>query len=967
MRLHIRFLLLLFTGFVTPVVGQTTLETTIQTGHSEAVLCLAIDTTGNYIATGSKDKSIILWDRLSGLQIRTLVGHDKSIRSIDFSTDGKYLLSSSNDQTAIVWDVLSGKQLFRSKPDKKVLTDARFINEHTIITAGYEDEAKVWDWNRNELIAKIPVNADQGTGYGVSIKVSSDKKWIALGEDNRSVRLINTQTWEMEKMLKPEDGWCGGCGTLTDFSADNQHLLVVPKNARPYMYSLSSEARTELDFDLNEPTGAAYLADGTTVLIADKHNIYQINTTSPHTIDTLTAEAELNHVIAIRNKQVLAALDNNKALEYSFVNEQANKAYMGILHTMEGTGIDYDPNSYWTSHIARYIKLKNPLQFTADGKNYLKGKSGLKVKVWDISGGNPADELSGNEKAVISMSISHNGKQLATGAADGKVMIWELAERKKILEIPAHRDPVFSLAFNPVANQLITSSWDGTIKIWDLNTGNLLTRIDLKNSSAYQVRFTNDGLYFVATLLNNALQLWEPDTKSVIREFVGHSDIVSSIDLSSDGRFLLSGSWDASIRVWDIQTGLMKSKIMTGNSAIHQATFSKDEKYLIVAGDNRSISFYDVANSKPVFSLTGHKAGITTFDQSPDGKKLLSYSLDGVIKLWDLKSKTLLFDHIHIGANDWMVRNSDGYFSGTDGAIQIVHFVSGMQTYMADQFFDTYFRPDLLKNPGKYKNTTGLRSVDHMLKTEPLPIVKLATYPGNNEKEAILMLKITNTGGGAKNLRILHNGKRIPLKHFQLPTRKDEDAIYTDTVRLVSGKNVFSASAFNQAGVETIKSHAEVFSTGTDKLYTCHIMVVGLNKYKNQAMNLNYARADAEGFANQLADKATGLYQHIVVHSLYDEVADKNNILDTLDKLSNQVNLQDVFIFFYAGHGSYLNDQFYLIPNQCTRAYDENALNKSAISAELLQQKFQKIKALKQVVIMDACHSGGSVEMLASR
>jgi len=144
-------------------------------------------------------------------------------------------------------------------------------------------------------------------------------------------------------------------------------------------------------------------------------------------------------------------------------------------------------------------------------------------------------------------------------------------------------------------------------------------------------------------------------------------------------------------------------------------------------------------------------------------------------------------------------------------------------------------------------------------------------------------------------------------------------------------------------------------------------MVVGLNKYKNQAMNLNYARADAEGFANQLADKATGLYQHIVVHSLYDEVADKNNILDTLDKLSNQVNLQDVFIFFYAGHGSYLNDQFYLIPNQCTRAYDENALNKSAISAELLQQKFQKIKALKQVVIMDACHSGGSVEMLASR
>ena len=45
----------------------------------------------------------------------------------------------------------------------------------------------------------------------------------------------------------------------------------------------------------------------------------------------------------------------------------------------------------------------------------------------------------------------------------------------------------------------------------------------------------------------------------------------------------------------------------------------------------------------------------------------------------------------------------------------------------------------------------------------------------------------------------------------------------------------------------------------------------------------------------------------------------------------------------------------------------EGALNKEAIEASLLQEKFKKIKALKQLIIMDACQSGGSVELLAAR
>jgi len=74
-----------------------------------------------------------------------------------------------------------------------------------------------------------------------------------------------------------------------------------------------------------------------------------------------------------------------------------------------------------------------------------------------------------------------------------------------------------------------------------------------------------------------------------------------------------------------------------------------------------------------------------------------------------------------------------------------------------------------------------------------------------------------------------------------------------------------------------------------------------------------------------------------------------------------------VFIFYYAGHGSMVDDKFYFIPTESLRLYDASSLNKEAIEASMLQDRFSRIHALKQLIIMDACQSGGSVELLATR
>ncbi|KAI2601806.1 dynein regulator [Hypoxylon sp. NC1633] len=60
--------------------------------------------TAEFMATGSRDKSICIWDA-RGNCIKTLVGHDNWVRALVFHPGGKYLLSVSDDRTLRCWDL----------------------------------------------------------------------------------------------------------------------------------------------------------------------------------------------------------------------------------------------------------------------------------------------------------------------------------------------------------------------------------------------------------------------------------------------------------------------------------------------------------------------------------------------------------------------------------------------------------------------------------------------------------------------------------------------------------------------------------------------------------------------------------------------------------------------------------------------------------------------------------------------
>ena len=56
------------------------------------------------IASGSRDKTVKIWDAYTGNNIKTLSGHTNNVSSVCYSSDGKRRVSSSYDKTIKIWD-----------------------------------------------------------------------------------------------------------------------------------------------------------------------------------------------------------------------------------------------------------------------------------------------------------------------------------------------------------------------------------------------------------------------------------------------------------------------------------------------------------------------------------------------------------------------------------------------------------------------------------------------------------------------------------------------------------------------------------------------------------------------------------------------------------------------------------------------------------------------------------------------
>ncbi len=342
----------------------------------------------------------------------------------------------------------------------------------------------------------------------------------------------------------------------------------------------------------------------------------------------------------------------------------------------------------------------------------------------------------------------------------------------------------------------------------------------------------------------------------------------------------------------------------------------------------------------------------------------------GLHRAYDLKTGALLAEFLATPDGEWLMLTPEGFFAASPHGAQLVSVSNGLRAFSVDQVYQALYRPDLVAaklagDPdGLVAKAAAELDLARVLGSGPAPITRFS-HPADGAKstepEIEIQIELQDEGGGIGRIEWRLNGMTVEVQPTRAAVALDEGLPSAKArVALDPGQNVIEVVAYNAAGLLASPPRQMLVTwdgVASSEPPALHVLAVGVNDYADGRLQLKYAAADAQAFADAMKKAGAGLFKTVDVVTLLDRDVTEAKLDAAFTDMGKRAKSQDVFLFFLAGHGKTVEGKYYFIP-QDFRFEGDDPIRTRGINQDRWQEWAARVKAKKSVMIYDTCESG---------
>jgi eukaryotic-like serine/threonine-protein kinase len=609
-----------------------------------------------------------LWQLCQSVDSGTL--GDEVARGIDFSTDGRWL-AYGGWTNVIVRETASREEVAMLKLNTPAESVSFSPDGHLLATAG-QAEVVLWDTRTWRESQRLP-------GVGGAALFSPDGKWLLTGQTNMEFLVLwECATWTPVAQCPVTPAIKHYMRHALAFSPDSKMLVTLwvdfmtekPSGLRFWKVP-SLELSGELFPDRMPLACAAFDPDGATLLTGSwdgRLAVWDMTKTEPRLIGQSREHSTHITRIAVSGGKVFATAGEDQTISL------------------------WERGSW--QHLARlrgHTNQIDALAISADGRIAATGDMDGVLKLWRTDRTSAIDLL--NVGSLIA-GFTPNSRTLVLGPRQGDYR-WHLPGRDVAavdvstnLTLP---ETLLNKPFDILGNQPLglLGRTNGVVEVWELAKGTQISSWVAETNGIEVVIFSPNGAQITTGSTTGNIKTWDAATHLMITALQPCPKPVMSLAYSPDGRVLAVGCDSSPVFIWDVDNGRELTPLPFRDPA-SWLSYSPDGRKLAVANMKGSVKLVDLPSRNLLAELKGHVMGVLRAEFVPDGKTLVTGSLDGRVKFWNLTTyQEILTITVPLGGTFRSLCVAPdgrtlavGYFSSPGHHVQL-HFAPSLQEITA--------------------------------------------------------------------------------------------------------------------------------------------------------------------------------------------------------------------------------------------------------------------------------------------